>query len=431
MRSPHQSHRSHRPRPRPRPATLLTAVAAVATLALGTLAPLALGGAATADGGAGGPRAPRHSSAEPRHSSDGVVGEIAPSVPPAARGRVTSRQLRSWQVAPGVSYRSFERTDYRGRVRYHLLRIDPDRRGLEIDYARRGPVRNTAPLTRILAKDEAVAGINGDFFDISRTGAPLGTGLDRQRGLLHGRVQYWNESFYLRGNGTPAIGTLPMRTVITQHPDIRVTNYNAPWVMPGGLGVYTRAFGKQPGYVLTQGQRQDVRVVQVRDGRVVSRSTRLPESGRVRGTMLVGRGPGADALDALRVGSRVTVEPGVRGRASVAITGDAVLLARGEPQVSDDREMHPRTAVGIDTDSGEVLMLTVDGRSETSRGLTMLELARAMRRLGAERALNLDGGGSTTMVARHDGSTGVVNQPSDGAQRPVANALEVTVRERG
>lgn len=74
-----------------------------------------------------------------------------------------------------------------------------------------------------------------------------------------------------------------MSTTITQHPDIAVTNYNAPWVMPGGLGVYTRAFGETPGYWATQGRREDIQVVQVRDGRVVSRSTQLPGSGRVRG----------------------------------------------------------------------------------------------------------------------------------------------------
>ncbi len=375
--------------------------------------------------------APAVAGREPRHSSDGVVGEIAPTVPPAARGRATSRTLRSWQVAPGVTARSWERTDYRGRVRYHLVRVDPSTPGVRLDYARRGKVRSTAPLTQILAVDEAVAGVNGDFFDISRTGAPLGTGLDLDRGLLHARVQYWNESFYLRGNGAPAIGTLPMQTTITQHPDVRVTNYNAPWVMPGGLGVYTRAFGAQPGYDATQGQRADLRVVQVRGGRVVSRSTTMPTSGDVRGTMLVGRGPGAAALSPLTVGSPVTVDPGVLGRASMAITGDAVLLARGRVQVTDDGEMHPRTAVGIDQDTGDVLLLAVDGRQDSSRGQTMVELARAMKRLGAEKALNLDGGGSTTMVARRaDGTTGVVNSPSDGAQRPVANALEVTYRAR-
>ena len=88
--------------------------------------------------------------------------------------------------------------------------------------------------------------------------------------------------------------------------------------------------------------------------------------------------------------------------------------------------MEPRTAVGIDRDTDEVLILAVDGRQSFSRGYTMVELANQMIDLGADEALNLDGGGSTTMVVR--GSAGrdrVVNSPSDGFERHVANSLAV------
>ena len=81
----------------------------------------------------------------------------------------------------------------------------------------------------------------------------------------------------------------------------------------------------------------------------------------------------------------------------VAISGNKVLLLGGVRRVVDDLEMHPRTAIGIDKDTGQVLMLVVDGRQEFSRGYTMVELANLMTALGAEDALNLDGGGSSTM----------------------------------
>ena len=77
-----------------------------------------------------------------------------------------------------------------------------------------------------------------------------------------------------------------------------------------------------------------------------------------------------------------------------------MLLRDRELQVTDDRELHPRTAVGIDRDKGRILLLVVDGRSSRSRGYTLVEVARLMRRLGAEDALNLDGGGSSTMVGQ-------------------------------
>jgi peptidoglycan hydrolase-like protein with peptidoglycan-binding domain len=70
-------------------------------------------------------------------------------------------------------------------------------------------------------------------------------------------------------------------------------------------------------------------------------------------------------------------------------------------------------------------LVVVDGRSSSSVGMTYVELATFMKSLGADDALNLDGGGSTTMVARMPGATGVSvrNTPSDGAQRPVPNGV--------
>lgn len=71
---------------------------------------------------------------------------------------------------------------------------------------------------------------------------------------------------------------------------------------------------------------------------------------------------------------------------------------------------HPRTAIGIDSD-GSLLLVTADGRHEgKAAGLTLPQLAWVMKQLGAVDALNLDGGGSTTMWTVADG---VVNHPSD------------------
>ena len=95
---------------------------------------------------------------------------------------------------------------------------------------------------------------------------------------------------------------------------------------------------------------------------------------------------------------------------------------------------HPRTAVGLAAGGRRVLLVTVDGRQPGySAGMTLGELADLMRRLGAVDALNLDGGGSTTMaVGAQGGVARVLNQPSDSAgERPVANALAMVARCEG
>jgi hypothetical protein len=80
---------------------------------------------------------------------------------------------------------------------------------------------------------------------------------------------------------------------------------------------------------------------------------------------------------------------------------------------------HPRTAMGI-TRKGEVLLITVDGRQTgLSRGVSLAELAQILLEHGAWDGVNMDGGGSTTMSLRG----GLLNSPSEGIERAVANML--------
>ncbi|MBN2355281.1 phosphodiester glycosidase family protein [candidate division KSB1 bacterium] len=85
-------------------------------------------------------------------------------------------------------------------------------------------------------------------------------------------------------------------------------------------------------------------------------------------------------------------------------------------------ERHPRTALGFSQDSTRLYMVTVDGRQAFhSAGMDLHELADFMIGIGVHHALNLDGGGSTTMVVRDS----VVNSYSDGTERKIQNAFLV------
>lgn len=99
---------------------------------------------------------------------------------------------------------------------------------------------------------------------------------------------------------------------------------------------------------------------------------------------------------------------------------DEGYAAEGGP--SHTYERHPRTAVGYSADRKKLTLITVDGRQTSSIGMTLPELTDFMLLLNVYDAVNLDGGGSTTMVANNE----VVNSPSDaGGERNVANALLV------
>lgn len=102
------------------------------------------------------------------------------------------------------------------------------------------------------------------------------------------------------------------------------------------------------------------------------------------------------------------------------MAGASMLVRKGQPQLqaqemkqNSPRKIHPRTAMGITTD-GSVLMVTVDGRHPGKAiGMTLSELATLMFALGAEIAIEFDGGGSTTMWIQQSQDHGVVNYPCD------------------
>lgn len=116
------------------------------------------------------------------------------------------------------------------------------------------------------------------------------------------------------------------------------------------------------------------------------------------------------------------------------MTAGPMLLRDGRPVPQrDDRTFvthrHNRTALGLRPD-GTTVILVVDGRfKDRAEGLSLPELERVMRWLGCRDAINLDGGGSSTMYIQGKPHDGVVNYPSDNKRhdheglRPVSNAL--------
>ncbi len=364
---------------------------------------------------------------QPRQTSDGEAGEIAEEVPPYLRARPRISNERSWRIAPGVRFRRWDQTDSRGKIRAYLTTINPARPGVSIDYASGPLVPDRGTLTELLARDRAVVGVNGGFFDIYDTGAPLGVGQDRQRGFLHAARYTWNNAFWMDASGRSSIGVMPLDAEILEYPQMELTNVNSPRARAGAIGVWDPKWGTTSGYSITDGQKRGVRMVVVENGRVVANTTDLSSGKQIDGTVLVGRGFGADQLSQLRVGVKATVQWRLAKDPVFAISGESMLLRKGAIKVSDDRILHPRTAVGIDRDTGNVLLLAIDGRQRHSRGYTLVELARLLKKLGAETALNLDGGGSTTMAGLNRKKTfKVLNRPSDGSQRQIADGIAVT-----
>jgi hypothetical protein len=121
---------------------------------------------------------------------------------------------------------------------------------------------------------------------------------------------------------------------------------------------------------------------------------------------------------------RPSVPPEKSGcKAEAMVGGGPRLVSRGKINVPEEKFAHaalrhPRTAFAL-TRRGTFLFVTLDGRQPSSVGMTLRELAAELIEMGAVEAMNLDGGGSTTMVV----SDAVRNSPSDGKERPVSDAI--------
>ena len=151
--------------------------------------------------------------------------------------------------------------------------------------------------------------------------------------------------------------------------------------------------------------------------------------------VLSGHGQMAEQLAFLQVGDKLLFEQSLGAQADKArhvLGAGPRLLKAGRIAISDQEEQFPaditrgrapRTAVGVTSDR-KVILLVADGRSKSSQGLTLLELAELMLAKGAVEAMNLDGGGSSEMVIGQQ----IMNAPSDQQERRVSVGLGVFSR---
>ncbi|MFG2295823.1 phosphodiester glycosidase family protein [Streptomyces sp. NPDC048603] len=364
-----------------------------------------------------------------------------------AGGADTARTTR--RIAPGVRLESYDRVEADRWLRVDELVVDLDAPGLGVEYlggpgAATGP-RHGAPrgtVAEAAARHQAghgrrvVAAVNGDFFDIRGTGAPLGPGIAAGR-LLHSAG---------RGAGAAVgFGPGPVGRVLRLALDGTVTlpggavrrlvGHNSARPPADGIAAYTAEWTGTAA-ALPPGAGAEA---EVRDGRVTA--VRRPALGTAPppgSLLLAGRGSAADEVAALRPGDPVRVSAQTTAGAgrpvpTVAVGGRELLVVDGVPQNHDavrNNTPAPRTAVGFSRDGRQVRIITVDGRQHDSAGITLTALGRLLRERGAHNALNLDGGGSSTLLARHPGGTALTleNSPSDGSLRTVPNGLALTTR---
>ena len=298
-------------------------------------------------------------------------------------------------------------------------------------------------VSKLASRRKALAAVNAGFFPFA--GNPIG--LHMEDGNLITEPTKQRSSFLRLKNGSYAIASYAFKATVTIGAvSIPLNGLNRkPEAMAENIA-FTSQFGKETVKLDNRYWLQlDIPNGSLQTGSVsgrVSLTEKVPQVMIPANTVVIAIGQ--QTFDLLRPiivdGSTAVVSCELKPldadaplpeEISDAVTGAPRILTDGKVDVRNKREKmsesfstvrHPRTAVGIRPD-GSVVLVTVDGRQATlSRGASLSELAAILISQGATQGLNLDGGGSSAAIARNL----VVNSPSDGSQRPVADALLIS-----
>lgn len=361
--------------------------------------------------------------------------------PPFAPPSIAADSVRTAAVAPGVAHHYYWMRE--GPWAVHVLDIDRAR-CWTLGAAKAGDAAIGRGATSAIAERRAreggapvAGGVNADFFLFAPAGVPTGAHIDDGRVIVGAGTR---PVVFVDSAGSIAIDTL-RTTGWMAAPTFgtELTGWNRS--QPGGLAVFDEAWGAATD---SASGVLEVVVSTLPRGVVVAIDS-LPEGvaiPRGGGVLVLGRAaPAVTRLElaTLRPGTdSVSIAVAIAPRHPREAVGGFPILVRGGAEVPRldsaggagfGPVRHPRTAIGIAEDGRRVFLVVVDGRQAPySDGMTLRELARLMLALGADDALNLDGGGSSAMVVasgRADRMQ-VMNRPSDATgERAVGNALLV------
>lgn len=345
----------------------------------------------------------------------------------------------STTIAPGLTFTTIDSDNPPEHAR--VLMLDPST-PLTLDIATAGGRMGRFQKTSVVAAQHgALAGINGDFsvapgrplHPFYDDGVLMDSGL--QNGASFALTQDESQAFLgkrrVRINGwIPGKGHAFALTGWNDQPPatgadvVGYTSYGGTAVKPPGHTCQVRL--AKPGPMRWARARMGITQDYVVEAAGCTATPMRVTRGSV---VLVAKagGAGAAELRLMKRGTTVRLHSTFEWPDVLDSIGGMPLLVSGGANVAPTCfasfcQPNPRTGIGVTAD-GHILLVVVDGRENQSVGMTLRQFGAFMQSLGAEYALNLDGGGGSTMWVR---GKGIVNDPSDATgERPVSNVVLV------
>ncbi|MBE7051549.1 MAG: phosphodiester glycosidase family protein [Ruminococcaceae bacterium] len=336
-------------------------------------------------------------------------------------------QKISEKVNNAITYEERNIITENGRIKAYIAYVDISNPNASVKVLTSSKGASYLSTVKQMAKDSGAAlAINGDFFNLS-SGQTNMIGMVYQNGEMVSSPALDNmPSFVITEDNQVMMEYFSFSSTVTspQGYSCSVYQINKMPVNTGAMNMLTSKWAsKTPGV--------GYRVMLVENGIVTgfkeaeAEAVNMPANGFVLATNPAING----FLDNFAIGDAVNVEtvlsPNV-DKIKEATGGNTLIVDGGKVAnfTSNITGYAQRSSVGISADGKTLILVATDGRLTDCRGLTQTELAQLMIALGANKAINLDGGGSTTFASReNDGSYTVKNNVS--SERAVSTAIGV------
>lgn len=375
--------------------------------------------------------------------------------------RVKIDTIEHRTAGPGVMYTRIKLPEL--SVSAYLLTVDLTNRYNKVEtFQANNQVGKTEAMTAIYKKQPgAIGGVNGNFWIVSGQNQPKELLGIPHSGSIRNGVMITDPNQWNRGRTTNS------QELLNEIGFAVVDRYKKAWVTDmgfdgqvtskrngsfpvtqvnrirktGELVLFNEYMGKQ----VTRSNNDGIEVfIKPVDGAhwAINRAVRCKVVRIVKDkganvipageSVLSGSGKAAGFLSKLSEGEVIQLNMGVytlegrkRPRIDQMITGNALVMKNGELTIRNTNEaynsmLYPRTGAGVSADGKKLFLIVID-RGKESKGASTKTMCEILKVAGAWNATSLDGGGSAQMVL----NSAIVNNPSDGKERPVANGWMV------
>lgn len=348
-------------------------------------------------------------------------------------------------IAPGVVRYKYEVTRDKKNAQTNVVTVDLNNPYIKINtVAGGGTYTNKATVSQMADRTNAVALVNGDFFTMQLQGVPLGASIidGDMKSSPAVLTDIW--SFGIDENNTAFIDSTKFVGSVTAPNGKSYTidglNKTFYWYQPSKeysheskIQMYNSFWSSK-----SRGDKTAGEVLLSEDNvveQIVYRKNidmKIPEGKKI---LQVSGGSERFMRENVKVGDKLQINTNIEPNRNwkMMIGGHALLVENGAikkytKDVNSIGGVRARTAVGISQDGKTVYIVSAEGRTNRSPGLSLNELSKFMLDLGAYKAMNLDGGGSTAMAVRNLGDlkrTRVTNPERNAGERKVVNGLGV------